>query len=267
MIHDWPELVQLANNLDIGDALGTTYLFRGQEDFGWTLQPSLHRAALNDMQTPLPPAEELVRFESVLTSEFRAVSPNHLRSAMLPVAPYTDIDWWPLMRHYGVPTRLLDWTRSFYVALYFACSRLRGKDGAVYVLHGHTLGLAMKAAHGDAAELPTFPAADGQFRDPASPSILNVFTLKTLVDRMIAQQGVFMVSRNIAANIEEVLADELPKADRVPTAVAVEKLRIPASLKPEVMRRLRSMNVTGSSLFPGLDGVGRHLDELIRWRT
>ena len=76
-----------------------------------------------------------------------------------------------------------------------------------------------------------------------------------------------MVCRNIAGNIEQALADELPKAAPLANADTIGKVRIPAALKPEVMRRLKTMNVTASSLFPGLDGIGRYLDELIRWRT
>jgi hypothetical protein len=50
-----------------------------------------------------------------------------------------------------------------------------------------------------------------------------------------------------------------------PGKETLRKLRIPANQKSDIMRLLRAMNVTASSLFPGLDGIGRQLDELARY--
>jgi hypothetical protein len=74
-----------------------------------------------------------------------------------------------------------------------------------------------------------------------------------------------MACQNVGANIEEILATEMPKVAQ-PGKETLRKFRIPATLKPTILRRLRSMNVMASSLFPGLDGIGRQLDELVRNR-
>jgi hypothetical protein len=171
------------------------------------------------------------------------------------------------MRHYGVPTRLLDWTASLYVALYFAVARAPEKAGALYLVHTHTLHQAMGATHGEAGDLPTsMPASDRALQRADAPQVLYVFNRKiALLDRMIAQQGLFMVSANVGTDFEEVLGIEMPKATP-PKSEALRKVRIPAAQKSAIMRRLRAMNVTASSLFPGLDGIGRQLDELARHR-
>ena len=44
------------------------------------------------------------------------------------------LDWLALMQHYGAPTRLLDWTRSPYVALYFALEKA-DKESAVWAIN------------------------------------------------------------------------------------------------------------------------------------
>jgi hypothetical protein len=81
---------------------------------------------------------------------------------------------------------------------------------------------------------------------------------------MIAQQGAFLMSLNVASDIEQILETEMPKAT-APGHATLLKLRIPAGRKGPMMKRLRGMNVTASSLFPGLDGIGRYLDERVRY--
>jgi hypothetical protein len=87
-----------------GDA--TECYFRGHADEQWSLTPSLLRAAAS--------RTELKEIEYDLFFEFRARA-RELHGAML-----SSWDVLFAMQHFGVPTRLLDWTESFAAALYFA---------------------------------------------------------------------------------------------------------------------------------------------------
>lgn len=265
-LEGWNALVAVADKLDVATPVDTTYtyLFRGQEDADWTLKPSLHRAVTNDGLIELPKTNQLLRIEKGLTENFRGIASNHLPSATLS-ATNSVIEWWTLMRHFGAPTRILDWTRSFYVAAYFAASHAPNKDGAIYLVHPYTLHEAMKNSYGAEVEMPTMAQeADPKFQRPDAPSAIFTFGRRTaFLDRMISQQGFFMACQNVGANLEEILATEMPKiANR--DLETLRKFRIRATDKPVIMRRLRSMNVTAASLFPGLDGIGRQLEELIR---
>ena len=107
--------------------------YRGHADFSWELIPKVQRSFTSSSE------EELFRKERNLTNDFQ------MRASVLPMAKSRpklseDASWLTLMQHYGLPTRLLDWTRSPLVALYFAvCEKSTwdkdGKDACVWVLN------------------------------------------------------------------------------------------------------------------------------------
>jgi hypothetical protein len=98
-----------------------TFWFRGHGDIEWSLTPSALRYT-----------KESERNKALkLVSDFKRFADIKLER---PPADQDDLKWIQLARHYGLPTRLLDWTRNAAIALYFACSEKPDKDGAVYVL-------------------------------------------------------------------------------------------------------------------------------------
>ena len=72
---------------------------------------------------------------------------------------------------------------------------------------------------------------------------------------MIAQQGQHTFCTNIYADHGQIIGKSLGKG--------LKKLVIDSSKKREFLLRLRRMNITANSLFPGLDGLGRSIAELI----
>jgi FRG domain len=106
--------------------------FRGHGDLRHELLPTLQRKAAERRWSD----EEMLTKEDALFWEFQA------RAYELHHLPLDDWDYLFAMRHHGVPTRLLDWTESFAVALYFAVcfhDRHRRTDPCVWVLNPYAL--------------------------------------------------------------------------------------------------------------------------------
>jgi hypothetical protein len=93
--------------------------FRGHRDETWLLKPLIYRRDYNH------------ELEREMLRDFRANAAEFLEHK-----ERSDIDWLFLAQHYGLPTRLLDWSENPLVALYFACQGYKGHiDGCVWALN------------------------------------------------------------------------------------------------------------------------------------
>jgi hypothetical protein len=253
------ELHKLA--VDIG-ALWPNFnrcLFRGQSNVDWTLRPSLAREldgrGLNWFK--------VAKLEREMANQFRQEAHRTLPPAVLSNKDYL-LNWWPLMRHYGAPTRVLDWSLSPYVALYFAVDQLWNEDGALWWFRGTAADNLMVRRFGATyhdQQRSLFESGDGDsLLSSEPPTMLFYFELKRTIERIGNQQGFFTVCLDPVADHASVL-DELKTYGDGPHC---GKLIVPRDRKPELLRELQLMNITGKSMFPGLDGLGRTLQELTK---
>ncbi|MEZ8383099.1 FRG domain-containing protein [Vibrio splendidus] len=100
----------------------TELLFRGQRQ-DYSLLPKLARLDLNG---------DIKNVERLMLDEFRR--------ACLPLAEFQPENNWDLLalaQHHGLPTRLLDWTYSALIALWFAVQKEPKvkESGVVWVLN------------------------------------------------------------------------------------------------------------------------------------
>lgn len=250
-INSWDKFVSAISLLAIGTPPGAAYTFRGQPKANHSLEPSLQRKI-----SKLSRANAL-RIEKTLLAEFQSQAHLLMQPAWLP--DYRDmIAWWSLMQHHGAPTRLLDWTKSPYVAAYFAVESHPEEDGALWYFHVNRLDIRLKEL-GEPIMDDALKDLNRFFASESDQRCCYLFERKQKIERMVTQQGVFTVSPDVLANHADIIENALVKNDEKEW---FRKIIIPAELKPEFLLQLHRLNVNGIALFPGIDGLGRSLKEL-----
>jgi len=228
------------------------WAFRGQSDATWPLLSSLSRRLREsgaDRGTWGEREERAIRIFRRKAHIYLDDHPTHA----------DDLRWLALMQHHGAPTRLLDFTKSPYVAAFFALEDAVG-DAAVYALNTPALWSAAPAFDRSLTRDRIDPREPGNYERCFVGNRLPVvwFGEPSVMDRrLVAQSGLFVVPGRIDLPLGELLdgyAAAQEAAQRQPLLV---KYVLPQAMRSEAMQSLYRMNVTNASLFPDLEGLAR----------
>lgn len=263
-VEDWRDFLEFATQQSDARPAESAYLFRGQAKIEWPLIPSLLRHLRGCSSA------EALEVEGLALEEFQRLAHLHLSASVLPQARNDLPGWWTLMQHYGAPTRVLDWTESPFIAAYFAVEKHGEDPGAIWCAHVDEIGRFM-------SQFPAYPTIPFQgarlLRDPEAPQVLYFTRTTVQTERMAAQQTAMSLSAQILTDHGAAIATALREKheQQVPGTQGVPgyfiRLVIPARLKLDFLFRLRAMNITAGPLFPGIDGLGRAVTELVRLRA
>jgi hypothetical protein len=251
------------------------WLFRGMpSDF--PLQTSLERVLI-DAGIGLTEAPQV---ERKLLKEFK----RRAHFWVDPLPGHGDVlGWLALMQHYGAPTRLLDWTYSFFVAAFFALRdavsnppHMR-KAAVVWALFRDAFSLkeqapAARKAYDDVEVNSSWQADMGRadadnIYDGINAYLLHVMENPTrsiwainafqLNERLSVQQGLFVCPGDLTTSFEQNLMAGRPSPENL---VCFEVSTEPRARR-EMLGALHRMNINNASLFPGLDGFAGSLKQ------
>lgn len=224
---------------------GSDRWFRGHASEGWDLSASVFRT----------PAR--TNNETVLLKRFIQEARRHM-----PEVPSRWWDWVFLAQHHQVPTRLLDWSESALVGLYFAAldhldmndDPSTARDGIVWVLdpvslnaeQGHVFKGRDIPLFGLDAELDDYLPYGGKAHE--LPVVAGLAARN--FDRISAQWGTFTVGNRAT-----------PLNFHLKSTGFLKSVRVPLAAKADVRSKLKQMGLQDRTLYLDLHRLGAHLSE------
>jgi hypothetical protein len=236
-------VAQLMDVLTSVTADGREVWYRGHRDRSWRLEASVFRTR---------PHREA---EKAMLARFR----QEAAAAGLPYA-FDEWGWMTFAQHHALPTRLLDWSQSPLVALYFACEGLPSDsseidtDGELFLIHPNDLNDEAGDAGGGHPLLLTcddpslndyLPGRDGQNRRKPIAVIAPL-----LFDRIRFQTGMFTVSQ-----VPSVTGEQEP----LRKARSLQSFIIPSGKKRLIKEQLTALAFNEASIYRDLDRIATRI--------
>lgn len=281
------ELSSIKDIFELDNFFLEAFIFRGQIDSDWLLETSIERAMkkysyLNDSTTGYEAEEKW------MITEFS--KKYSLYSNRIP-SDENYFEWLAIMQHYGAPTRLLDFTYSFFVALYFATIESE-KNSCIWFLNRFQLKdklneknkLGYRKDESLKDEINDLHIAFSN-KFIANQKDLTLDQVQTIIplepnfftERLANQQGLFLMpsdSRDSFNNnliqaldlkfsefkkikFEELIKHSIQKP--YITNLSIIKLIIPYNIHAEIQEYLYKINITAETLFSGIEGLAKSL--------
>ncbi|MEM8758308.1 MAG: FRG domain-containing protein [Planctomycetota bacterium] len=260
----WDELrKELTDLADTGE-----WAFRGEREPYPSVHPAIDRITL--AQTNTLALSQLLSIEREATAEFfkhAAGSASGIEAAMF-------ADWLSmqaLLRHYGGPTRLLDWSTDWRVSAFWACESEFEKDGRIMAFNFKSLKTQQMGLVG---------TSDDFWRTPVSfnkgmpvPRILHVQSVRQMpkavfivspelqFPRIIVQRGVFSIATQPQLDHWETIQNN--NSDPNHTKLFV----VPAGVKRFALQRLSRQQISHASILPGVTGAALHASAIAERRA
>ncbi|MFB3826951.1 MAG: FRG domain-containing protein [Bryobacteraceae bacterium] len=264
------ELIDLQEQLQWPEpgSLPRRWAFRGQSQSYGTLVPSFQR--IFGKRRPVGAAEII---ERDLIKTFRQhYAGLQGRTSDMPapgsIAEGYNLRCLSVMQHYGVPTRLLDWTSDFWTAVYFACASDPAQRAELWCYDRNIFNDAVSAR----PDLASLMISTSGAYIPPEPDLLSQRGGSLIVEldpritpRMRQQSAHHTLSTDLFADHAPLLFDLARSAN---AENGLRRVLIEAGCKEKTLRFLQEhLQVTAGTIFPDVEGLGKflhwHLESLV----
>lgn len=245
--------------VELGTTLSLSW-FRGHPKTFNELTPSVFRPNITGLEESFLPFEGRKDVEFSIIEEFKRRAPS-LQSNLPEHSDH--LSWLFLMQHHGAPTRLLDWTESILVALYFAVNSQINDDGELWGLYPQKLNelsgipgaptrnnRILQFLGSEPMCRPEKLAKDLGIEIPKYPLAIQA---QMTFPRIINQQGAFTIHPRPKQGftLPEILVEERHLVRYI----------IPSGYKNKLRKDLAALGVTRVTLFPNLDSLSETIIE------
>lgn len=189
------------------------------------------------------------KHEQYMATNFRIEASRRIKEV-----PKDQAGWICLMQHYGLPTRLLDWSESPLVALYFAVSNERYSqvDAALWLLD--PLALNKQQKYGEYLPPMNYGSVleriEPAFKDGVASADEVIACCPVENDlRMYVQQSMVTIHGSNTP-LEELVSDNI-----------LAKLIIPAGAKPKLRWELNVLGFKLSTIFPDTEHISSEIKQ------
>lgn len=283
------EVHSIQEYIDIIEKLGKAYTYKLHENifFEQEIIPQfIYRGHGNGDKYKLLPGvfREKRRPNGAITTEYSQLEYNIVGDFISEARRYVPnihnediLSWIEIAQHFGVPTRLLDFTQNPLVALYFACKGLSEHDACVWIINE----LAYKKVFWENSEIVLLKN-DSEFivNKIISDEVVNqrfkprdeskffaypwIYKPNYSEERMMLQASVFMIWASRRREFTDFMQPEnYMKIDGVIENLEkgiLFQIRIPSTEKKHILTQLELFGVNEKFIYPGLDGVGKYIN-------
>lgn len=255
------EIKSFENLVTIGATLGKNW-YRGHAKIYEDLTPGIFREKYNSpLHEMFKPQQELE-----VMINFKRYAPTIIEKNKLP-DEFDFLTWLYWIQHFGIPTRLLDWTENIFVATFFCVIHNQKEDGEIWTMYPDNLnrksgfyGLALQNHHMvkylSSEAFHTNP--DELLKDmglknfPKYPIALNP---PKIFPRMTAQHSVFTIHSKISKT--DVDCKKFIIQNCFSNENDITRYIIPAKLKSDFEKKLSYIGFNYRTLFPDLEGLAK----------
>jgi FRG domain len=239
--------------------------YRGSGNSAYKLIPTLYR------HPPINDSPGLIELESKILNRFRHRSVPYLERSL-----QNDWEYLFLMQHFGIPTRLLDWTENPYITLYFALTSAffdttlstpgYTKDAAVWILDPSVWNRHVLQGIGFQGTIlsPQDETLKG-YAPVSDITLMNIFPIALYgthnSPRIVAQRGVFTIFGKNTTPMEEVYVTANFPQD------SLLKLTIPLQNIAALLKAITSSGITDSVIYPDMDGLAKEIKRFFEFRV